>query len=61
MMKRSERLHELMRSFDSETLARLDAELEAKLNDRAGAARKVEWRDDPDPSGMNWEWAEPPA
>ncbi len=40
-----------------ETCAKIDARL-ADPNDPVHT-RKVEWRDDPDPFGMDWKWAEP--
>ena len=54
MKSRHERLQEYLASISDERLDAIDARL-ADPNDPV-RTRKVEWRDDPDPFGMNWEW-----
>jgi hypothetical protein len=56
---RSQRFHELMESISDESLDAIDAELEAERNDPNYQPKPVAWRDDPDPFGMDWKWAEP--
>jgi len=43
------------------TTALLDriAAIDPKLNAPSYRPEPVEWRDDPDPFGLDWEWAEP--
>src|SRR5207249_272611 len=53
---RFEAFEEFIRGINAETDARIDA----KVNDPNWAPPPVEWLDDTDPLGMNWEWAEPP-
>ena len=53
---RSERFHELMTGLSGEWL---DADIDAKLKDPNFQPRAVELRDDPDPFGLDWTWAEP--
>ena len=52
----SERFHELLDGFDEERIAHL----EALAADPNHTRPKVEWRDDPDPFGMDWVWEAPP-
>jgi len=57
MTSRSERFHELMASLEGDWL---DQPIDEKLKDPDYRPREVEWRDDPDPLGMDWEWLYPP-
>ena len=52
MKTRSERFHEALASISDEELAAIDA----KLDDPNYQPPEVEWRDDPDPFGMDWKW-----
>ncbi len=59
MTKSFESFEERILSIDAQTLAAIDAELEAERNDPNYQPKPVAWRDDPDPFGMDWKWAEP--
>ena len=59
MAKPFESFEERILSLDAETLAAIDAELEAERNDHDARPREVEWLGDPDPFGLDWQWAEP--
>jgi len=54
---RTRRLKELAELLDEETCARIDAELAAEGADPTFVPPQVEWLPDPDPFGLNWEWA----
>ena len=56
LKSRSQRFHELLDGFDEERIAHL----EALAADPNHTRPKVEWRDDPDPFGMDWAWEAPP-
>jgi hypothetical protein len=59
MAKPFESIEERILGISKERLDAADAELEAERNDPDFEPPAVEWLDDPDPFGMDWDWLLP--